>query len=109
MQIRKLAFVFAAARCGLSGLAVASPPPWKDATAPTRSGTAAAVRNAIGPPMQYPCVPTFLFFATDDWLSSHPMKALASVMCVVGFSALANGRISAIAGVGPVVSDFLPR
>ena len=28
------------------------------------SGTAAAVRNAIGPPMQYPCVPTLRFFAT---------------------------------------------
>ena len=28
--------------------------------------TAAAVRNAIGPPMQYPCVPTLRFFATED-------------------------------------------
>ena len=42
-------------------MSVTSPPPWNEATAPTRSGTAAAVRNAIGPPMQYPCVPIFRF------------------------------------------------
>ena len=39
-------------RCGLSGWSVTSPPPWNDAPAPTRSGTAAAVRMVIGPPMQ---------------------------------------------------------
>ena len=32
-------------------LILTSPPSWNDATAPTRSD-AAAVRNAIGPPMQ---------------------------------------------------------
>ena len=32
----------------------------------------AAVRNAIGPPMQYPQVPIFqVTEATDDWRSSH--------------------------------------
>ena len=49
---RNCALVFAACRCGLFGVSFTSPPPWNDATAPTRSGTAAAVRNAIGPPMQ---------------------------------------------------------
>jgi hypothetical protein len=43
---------FRSLQCGLFGFVVTSPPPWNDATAPTRSGTAAAVRNAIGPPMQ---------------------------------------------------------
>ena len=37
------AFIFGASKCGLLGFAVTSPPPWKEATAPTRSGTAAAV------------------------------------------------------------------
>ena len=29
-----------------------NPPPWKEPAAPTRAGTAAAVRMTIGPPMQ---------------------------------------------------------
>ena len=62
---RKCAFIVGMSRCGLSGFLVTSPPPWNDAAAPTRSGTAAAVRNAMGPPMQYPCVPIFRFLATD--------------------------------------------
>lgn len=37
---------------GLSGSSVTRPPPWNDAPAPIRSGTAAAVRIVIGPPMQ---------------------------------------------------------
>ncbi len=36
----------------LFGISVTSPPPWNEAAAPTRSGFAAAVRSAIGPPMQ---------------------------------------------------------
>ena len=48
----ELRLAFRGLRCGLFGLSVTSPPPWNEATAPTRSGTAAAVRNAMGPPMQ---------------------------------------------------------
>jgi hypothetical protein len=50
--IKNCALVFEACRCGLFGCSVTRPPPWNEATAPTRSGIAAAVRNAIGPPMQ---------------------------------------------------------
>ena len=46
------ALIFGASRCGLSGLSVTRPPPWNDAPAPTRSGTAAAVFTTSGPPMQ---------------------------------------------------------
>jgi hypothetical protein len=49
---RNDALVFDAMASGLSASGVTRPPPWNDATAPTRSGTLAAVRNAIGPPMQ---------------------------------------------------------
>ena len=52
MAIRLLAFILATSRCGLSGLPVTRPAPWKDAAAPTRSGSAAAARRAIAPPMQ---------------------------------------------------------
>ena len=48
----KLSVSYAPLKCGLFGMVVTSPPPWKVATAPTRSDIAAAVRNAIGPPMQ---------------------------------------------------------
>ena len=46
------ALIFGASRCGLSGLSVTRPPPWKEAPAPMRSGTAAAVFTTSGPPMQ---------------------------------------------------------
>src|SRR6185503_20212971 len=52
IAIRNCALVFDACRCGLFGWSVTRPPPWNDATAPTRAGTAADVRKAIGPPMQ---------------------------------------------------------
>ena len=44
--------IFAASRCGLSGLSVTIPPPWNERPAPTRSGTVAQVFNTSGPPMQ---------------------------------------------------------
>ncbi len=37
---------------GASGLSVTRPPPWKEAPAPTRPDTAAAVRSTSAPPMQ---------------------------------------------------------
>ena len=46
------ALIFGASRCGLSGLSVTRPPPWNEAPAPMRSGTAAAVLTTSGPPMQ---------------------------------------------------------
>ena len=46
------ALILGARRCGLLGLSVTKPPPWKDAPAPMRSGTAAAVLTTSGPPMQ---------------------------------------------------------
>ena len=49
---RNCAFIFGTSRCGLSGFLVTRPPPWNEAPAPTRSGTAAAVRIVIGPLMQ---------------------------------------------------------
>ena len=49
---RNDALVFDAIASGLSAFGVTRPPPWNDAAAPTRSDTLAAVRNAIGPPMQ---------------------------------------------------------
>ena len=52
IAIRNCAFICGINRCGLSGLSVTRPPPWKVAPAPTRSGKAAAVRITNGPPMQ---------------------------------------------------------
>jgi hypothetical protein len=46
------ALIFGASRCGLFGLFVTSAPPWNEAPAPTRFGTAAAVRITSAPPMQ---------------------------------------------------------
>ncbi len=52
IAIRNCAFICGIMRCGLSGAFVTRPPPWKVHAAPTRFGTAAAVRITIGPPMQ---------------------------------------------------------
>jgi hypothetical protein len=49
---RNWASILGTRRCGLSAPSVTNPPPWNDAPAPTRSGTAAAVRIVNGPPMQ---------------------------------------------------------
>src|SRR5262249_54793168 len=56
------AFIFGASKCGLSGLAVAKKPPWKDDPARTRSGNSAAVFSTYAPPKQYPSTPIFLLF-----------------------------------------------
>ena len=68
-------------------------------------------RNAIGLPMQYPCVPIFRFFATDACPSSQPMKAFASVICVVSFRPCASGKTCWIGVAEPAsaVGAFLTR
>jgi hypothetical protein len=61
IAMRNCALVLEAWRCGLFGASVTSPPPWHEATAPTQSGTAVAVRNAIGHPCNNPGCRSFDF------------------------------------------------
>ena len=46
------AWIWSASRCGLPGSSVASPPPWNDIAAATRSGTRPATTSEVRPPMQ---------------------------------------------------------
>ncbi len=51
-----------------------------------RSGTTAAVSNAIAPPMQYPVVPALRFVSVAACPSIHARNACASVRAVAGLS-----------------------
>ena len=51
------AAILGSSRCGLVGLSVNRPPPWKEATAAILSGRAQAIRIANAPEKQYPATP----------------------------------------------------
>ena len=70
-----------------------------------RSGSAAAVRIVMGPPMQYPVVPILRFLSTEGWASSQATKAFASVTCVSGVSEPAR-PMSAVRVAGSPKSGF---
>ena len=100
ISMRNCALVFAACRCGLFGVSVASPPPWNEATAPTRSGTAAAVQTRSGRPCSTPACPSPVF-ARPTVVNQPGDERPASVICVVSFRPCASGLTSAIGVFAP--------
>ena len=84
-------------------MSVTSPPPWNDAPAPTRFGTAAAVFITSGPPMQYPWVPIFFALLTSFCASRNAMNATASL------SAAPGALIEPISGASFARSSGFPK